>query len=95
MTDLEKLEKVEGLLNEWLVDHTIDVFDERPEIDESRTIVQDAMSESDFATLEQAESLLHSWLLWNTVSDFDEDPEINQAYILLKEVIAEHEASPA
>lgn len=37
--------KAEQILNDWLVDNTEHVFEEQPEIDEARALLNDAISQ--------------------------------------------------
>lgn len=42
---LAKLNKVEQMLADWLVDNTDEVFEEQPEIDEARGLLIEAIEE--------------------------------------------------
>lgn len=42
---LEKLDTVDGLLAEYLTDNTMDDFNELPDIDNARMLVNDVMDE--------------------------------------------------
>lgn len=39
----QKIQRAEQMLNEWLVDNTEDVFEEEPEIDEARGLLNKAI----------------------------------------------------
>jgi hypothetical protein len=43
MNTLEKLMQADALLSEWLTDNTEEDFNEHPEVDEARTLIQDAI----------------------------------------------------
>ena len=43
MTALDKIIQAEQLLNEWLVDNTVEVFEEIPEVDEARDLLIEAI----------------------------------------------------
>jgi hypothetical protein len=43
MTALDKIIQAEQLLNEWLVDNTVEVFEEIPEVDEARGLLIEAI----------------------------------------------------
>jgi len=43
MTVLSKLQAADQLLAEWLTDNTIEDFDEVPEVDEARDLIQEAI----------------------------------------------------
>ena len=45
MTTLELIQKAEYLLNVWLVDNTEQVFEERAEIDDARTLLIKAIEQ--------------------------------------------------
>jgi len=40
---LEKLDTADALLAEWLTDNTVNAFEEEPEIDNARSLVNDVM----------------------------------------------------
>lgn len=40
---MEKLDTADSLLAEWLTDNTVNVFEEEPEIDNARSLVNDVM----------------------------------------------------
>jgi hypothetical protein len=43
MNTLEKLIQADALLSQWLTDNTEQDFDEQPDVDEARTLIQDAI----------------------------------------------------
>jgi hypothetical protein len=43
MNTLDKLTQADTLLSQWLTDNTEQDFDEQPDIDEARTLIQEAM----------------------------------------------------
>jgi hypothetical protein len=43
MNTLEKLIQADTLLSQWLTDNTEEDFDEHPDVDEARTLIQDAI----------------------------------------------------
>ena len=43
MNTIDKLNQADALLSQWLTDNTEEDFEERPEIDDARTLIQEAI----------------------------------------------------
>lgn len=43
MNTIDKLMQADALLSQWLTDNTEEAFEEQPEIDDARTLIQEAI----------------------------------------------------
>jgi len=60
---LDKIRTAEFLLNDWLVDNTIDVFEEQPDIDSARSFLHEAidlLEETNVCTSGNGQTAAHS-----------------------------------
>jgi hypothetical protein len=69
MTALDKIINAERLLNEWLTDNTEEVFEEIPEVDEARDLLNEAIEELSRSLIPNGYALIHESVLrqWNVL----------------------------
>jgi hypothetical protein len=69
MTALDKVINAERILNEWLTDNTEEVFEEQPEIDTARDMLNEAIEELSRSLIPKGYAMIHESVLrkWNVL----------------------------